>query len=154
MYIHILYSDSTVSISLMAAKTKVAPIKHETIPRLELSGALLLAKLLDSVKTTLNFSLSQIYAWSDSKIVLAWLDGSPRGLQTYVANRVSQMMEPLPSSVWRHVPTATNPADCASRGMLPQDLLHHSFWWDGPPWLLLEPSAWPVSHKEVASQSH
>ena len=60
MYIRILYSDSTVSISLMAAKTKVAPIKRETVPRLELSGALLLAKLLDSVKTTLNFSLSQI----------------------------------------------------------------------------------------------
>ena len=123
VYIRILYSDSTVSISLMAAKTKVAPIKRETIPRLELSGALLLAKLLDSVKTTLNFSLSQIYAWSDSKIVLAWLDGSPRRLQTYVANRVSQIMELLPSSVWRHVPTATNPADCASRGMLPQDFL-------------------------------
>ena len=154
VYIRILYSDSTVSISLMAAKTKVAPIKRETILRLELSGALLLAKLLDSVKTTLNFSLSKIYAWSDSKIVLAWLDGSPHRLQAYVANHVSQIMELLPSSVWHHVPTATNPADCASRGMLPQDLLHHSLWWDGPPWLLLEPTAWPVSPKEVASESH
>ena len=63
-------------------------------------------------------------------------------------------MELLPSSVWRHVPTATNPVDCASREILPQDLLHHSLWWDGPPWLLLEPTAWPVSPKEVASQSH
>ena len=80
VYIRILYSDSTFSISLMAAKPKVAPIKREFIPRLELSAELLLAKLLDSVKTTLNFSLSQIYAWSDSKIVLAWLDGSPRRL--------------------------------------------------------------------------
>ena len=70
-----------------------------------------------------------------------------------MANHVSQIMELLPSSVWHHVPTATNPADCASRGMLPQDL-HHSLWWDGPPWLLLEPTAWPVSPKEVVSKSH
>ena len=115
---------------------------------------LLLAKLLDTVKATFNFSLSKIYAWSDSKIVLAWLDGSPRRLQTYVDNRVSQIMELLPSSVWRQVPTPPNPADCVSRGMLPQDLLHHSLWWDRPPCLLLEPSAWPVSPKEVASRSH
>ena len=52
VYIRILCSDSTVSISLMAAKTKVPPIKRETIPRLELSGVLLLAKMLDSVITT------------------------------------------------------------------------------------------------------
>ena len=63
-------------------------------------------------------------------------------------------MEFLSSSVWRHLPTATTTADCASRGMLQQELLHYSLWWDGPPWLLLEPSAWPVFPKEVASQSH
>ena len=112
----------------MAAKTKVAPIKRETIPRLELSAVL--AKLLDSVKTTLNFSLSQIYAWSDSKIVLAWLDGSPRRLQTYMANCVSQIMELLPSSVWHHV---LLPIQQIVPQEESQDLLHHSLWWDGPP---------------------
>ena len=41
------------------------------------------------------------------------------------------------------MPTTSNPADCASCGLLPQDLLTHSLWWEGPPWLLVELSQWP-----------
>ena len=36
-----------------------------------------------------------------------------------------------------------NPADCASRGLYPSDLIHHQLWWNGPPWLLLQSSDWP-----------
>ena len=62
MYLRTLYDDSSVSLALVAAKTKVAPVKRETIPRLELSGALLLAKLLENVRIALGLQLYQLYA--------------------------------------------------------------------------------------------
>ena len=58
-------------------------------------------------------------------------------------------MNILPPTAWRHVPTATNPADCASRDMLPEELLKHDLWWQGPPWLLYEPSSLPVIPKTI-----
>ena len=57
----------------------------------------------------------------------------------YVSNRVSTILQATSPQTWRHVPTAENPADCASRGLMPKDLLIHSLWWDGPSWLLEDP---------------
>ena len=52
-------------------------------------------------------------------------------------------MARIPAQHWRHVPTATNPADLASRGMSPKELVHSQLWWQGPEWLSQEPGAWP-----------
>ena len=82
VYLRTLYSDTNVSVSLVISKTRVAPIKRLTIPKLELAGALLLAELLESVRVALKLVISQVYAWSDSQIVLAWLDRNPRHLPT------------------------------------------------------------------------
>ena len=73
-------------VSLVIAKTKVSPIKRLTIPRLELCGASLLAQLLHHVGKVLDVSTSQTYAWTDSTIVLNWLDGSPKWFKTHVGN--------------------------------------------------------------------
>ena len=121
----------------------MAPLKRQSNPHLELCGAQLLSKLLTDVRNALNIDISLSFAWTDSTIVLHWLDGSPKRFKTFVGNRVSSILELLPASTWRHVPTTSNPADCASRGLLPQHLLPHSLWWEGPPWLLVEPSQWP-----------
>ena len=50
IYLRAFYTDSPVSVCLITAKTKVTPIKRHTIPKLELAAALLLTKMLDSVK--------------------------------------------------------------------------------------------------------
>ena len=80
--------------------------------------------------------------------MLNWLDGNPRRFKTYVGNRVACIMELIPSSYWRHVSGSENPADCASRGLFPAELLDHTLWWNGPRWLKQPPEHWPQLNKE------
>ena len=114
-----------------------------SVPRLELCGAQVLAKLLHHVKGIFQVPLSEVYAWTDSTIVLNWLTGNPRRFKTYVGNRVSEIVDQVLPERWGHVVSADNPADCASRGILPSQLIEHELWWTGPTWLFLEPSQWP-----------
>ena len=76
-------------------------------------------------------------------IVLDWLVRNPRCFKTYVGNRVSCIIELLSPSQWNHVVGIQNPADCASRGHFPSELLEHDLWWNGPEWLYLTPDEWP-----------
>lgn len=146
VYLRTVDSAGNVHISLVTAKTKVSPIKRLSIPRLELCGAQVLARLLHHIKEILQLSMSDVYAWTDSTIVLSWLAGSPRRFKTYVGNRVSSIIDQIPPDRWNHVVGVENPADCASRGLLPSELLSHDLWWQGPPWLRQMPSHWPKKH--------
>ena len=112
-------------ISLVISKSKVAPIKRLTIPRLELCGAKLLAQLLHHAKQALNIPTESVYAWTDSTIVLSWLIGNPRRFKTFVGNRLSHIMQIIPPDRWNHV---SSPADCASRGLFPSELVGHELW--------------------------
>ena len=136
-------TDGSTQIALVSSKTKVAPIKRLTIPRLELCGAQLLAQLLHHVRHVLNIPLDRSFAWTDSTIVLHWLVGSPKRFKTYVGNRVSNILELLGPERWCHVSGTDNPADCASRGQFPSELVDNNLWWEGPDWLKLPSSHWP-----------
>ena len=144
MYIRFTDNGGHVHLSLVTSKTKVSPIKRVTIPRLELCGALLLSNLLCHVQEVLSIPLSSIFGWTDSTIVLHWMSGDPRRLKTYVGNRISSIVDRVPPGQWKHVRGTENPADCASRGLFPQELKDHPLWWSGPPWLKLPPDKWPV----------
>ena len=145
VYVRTLYEDTTVAVSLVHAKTMVAPLSPAgTTPRLELCGAQVLSKLLVTAMTALNIPLQDVFAWSDSTIVLCWLHMPPDRLNAYVSNRVGDILTRVPSQHWRHVPTETNPADLASRGVSPKDLVDSELWWQGPDWLSQSPETWPA----------
>ena len=144
VYLRMVDKSGVAHISPVMSKTKVSPIKRLSIPRLELCGADLLSRILRHVKDVLQIPLSDVYAWSDSTVVLSWLtSGNPRRFKTYVGNRVAFIIEQIPPGRWSHVAGTDNPADCASRGLLPSELLEHKLWWEGPSWLSLPPEDWP-----------
>ncbi len=129
VYLRTVDTDGKVHVSFVMAKTKVAPIKRVSIPRLELCGAELLARLLHHVQDILGVSPNDVFACTDSTIVLAWLTGNPRRFKTYMGNRVAHIVELVPPDRWNHVSGAENPSDCASRG---SELVDHTLWWNGP----------------------
>ena len=140
IYLRATDDEGITQTSLITSKTRVAPIKQQTIPRLELCGAVLLARLSSHVAKTLGVPLSHVHHWTD---VLSWLDGGPRRLKTFVANRISTISDLTPARSWRHVGSPENPADCASHGIMPSTLLQYSLWWNGPDWLREPPDNWP-----------
>ena len=113
------------------------------IPRLELCGTLILARLLYHCRRVLNLNSEQVHTWTDSTIVLNWLSRSPCKFKTYVGNRIAHIVEMLPAQHWQHVTGTGNPADCASRGLMPSQLLDNDLWWHGPDWLRRDSTTWP-----------
>ncbi|UYV66889.1 hypothetical protein LAZ67_4003244 [Cordylochernes scorpioides] len=135
LYPKVILSNTSAKTFLLVAKTRVAPMKVVSLPKLELCSALLLARLVKTVDDNLPLTMNEIYLWSDSTIALCWINSEPCRRKTFVANRDAEIHR-LVSGVWCHVDGRQNPADCASRGIFPSDLVKHPLWWNGPPWLI------------------
>lgn len=128
---------------LCCAKSRVAPVRTVSIPRLELLGAVLLVDLMSKILELSVYNFEEIITWTDSEIVLTWLNSHPSRWKTFVANRTAHIQATLPDTQWRWTPTADNPADCGSRGIYASQLLDHHLWWNGPTWLSEGQNDWP-----------
>ncbi|GFW13796.1 integrase catalytic domain-containing protein [Trichonephila clavipes] len=136
VYCKSITSDGKMLVHLIASKSRVAPTKQTTIPRLELCAAVLLAKLVHRVKQALKLNVTNTFLWSNSMIVLSWIRKESYQLKTFVANRIATIQEMTSSEQWRYVATEDNPADFVSRGMDSLKLKTCELWWNGPKFLM------------------
>ena len=130
---------------LVMSKTRLAPIKRKTLPRLELCGAVVLAHLISYVMKAMRIEVSKITCWTDSMIVLNWLRRPAGTWRTFVANRVQEIQDRTEPNQWNHVEGKENPADLLTRGLTVDELRESKLWWNGPPWLRLPEQSWPLS---------
>ncbi|XP_076238658.1 uncharacterized protein LOC143181885 [Calliopsis andreniformis] len=154
VYLQTVQSNNEINVAILCSKTKVAPLKRMTIPRLELTTAIMLTRLVAPVQNLFNWRHSSCHLWTDSSIVLTWLNNHSSRWQEFVYNRVCLIQETLPTAIWNHIAGKCNPADCATRRLSVEQLQNHQTWWSGPSWLLEDKSCWPTFAGSVPPLKH
>ena len=134
-YLRQVSEENEVCVALVMAKSRVVPRKQTTIPRMELTAAVLSAKITALVKEELDMTFDTETYWVDSMIVLGYIQNLSRRYRTYVANRQKKIHNLSDVESWNHCDTDENPADFASRGLSMSDKEKVSMWLYGPPQL-------------------
>lgn len=133
-YLRYKNDKNEVHCSLVMAKARVAPSKVTSIPRLELAAAVVSAKVSVLLKGELDMKIDQEFFWTDSQVVLGYINNDARRFHIFVANRVQLIRDNSDPSQWYYVETSENPADHASRGLHASDI-HSTNWLRGPKFL-------------------
>ena len=133
--------DGTFEVRFIAAKSRVAPLKKLTIPRLELQAALLASRLSKIIQKESRLEFNEIIYFTDSTIVLAWIQSTSRVYKQFVSSRIGEIQSNSNPSQWRHIPSECNVADDVSRGIAVDDLSQR--WQHGPEFLQLPEKDWP-----------
>jgi hypothetical protein len=106
IYIRTIQSDGKISVNILCAKSRVAPLKVTQLPRLELCAALLVSQLYKVIIKALKIDVSNTFFWTDSTISLAWIAAKSSSLKTFVSNRVAEIQELTDNCNWGYVPSA------------------------------------------------
>ncbi|GBO40248.1 hypothetical protein AVEN_164417-1, partial [Araneus ventricosus] len=142
LYLRGVTRNGKIIVNFLCSKSRVAPLKSLTLPRLELLGCLLSARLAEQVSKCLKFEAS-CYFWTDSSICTYWIKGKADDYKPFVKNRVKEIQRLSERGNWSHCPGKENPADLLSRGIPASNLAKSSLWWHGPPWLSKPSEFWP-----------
>ena len=148
-YLRVVSEPNVVHCSFLMSKSRLAPTRFISIPRLELCAAVIAVKMNDILTKELQLEIRSTFYWTDSLIVLQYIKNKSRRFQTFVANRVAIIHEGSTQNEWNHVDTKLNPADHASRGLNAQDLLNNQLWSRGPEFLWKSGHQWPTQHFNI-----
>lgn len=143
-YLRIVNTEGKVHCSFVIGKSRLAPLKTATIPRLELSGAVVSVKLNVMLVEEMDLPVSKSTFWTDSTTVLQYIENESKRFHTFVANRLAIIHDGSTPSQWRYVDTKSNPSDEASRGLTANQMLDDERWLRGPSFLWEDEQLWPV----------
>ena len=142
-YLRTATKEGRIHLSFILARSRVAPKRVHSIPRLELCAALVAAQLSSLLIKELTLEVAHITLWSDSTTVLTWLHSQSCRFKVFVGARVAEIQELTEDCTWRYVDSEQNPADDLTRGKTLQELKDPNRWSQGPPFLLRSPDSWP-----------
>jgi len=144
-YLRVADNDDKIYCSFVMGKTRLAPLKAVTVPRLELQAATLATRQDQFLRRELDIERGESTFWSDSTAVLLSINNTSKRLPTFVANRLSKIEAASRPGQWRYVPTNVNPADEGSRGSNAREFVSRSRWLKAPKFLWEEADSWPES---------
>ena len=113
-YVRIIDLQGNITVSFIFGKSRLAPLKILTIPRLELMASVVAVNIDQMLRQELTVPIASSYFWTDSTCVLAYICNMNRKFSVFVANRIATIHESSVTEQWKYVPTALNPADDAS----------------------------------------
>jgi len=140
-YLRCISKSGVITCNLIMSKSRVAPIKSVTIPRLELQAAVLSVALDEIIKSSMSLLFTSTYFWTDSQIVLGYVRNAGKRFPVFVSNRVAKITGKSSAGQWNHVKGTDNPADVISRGAT-VDSLNQRLWYEGPAFLKDYKSSW------------
>lgn len=143
-YLRSVNNRGDIHCSLVMGKSRVAPLKKITIPRMELTAATVAVRVNKMLQRELNLQCESCF-WTDSTSVLCYIANRTTRFHTFVANRLAVIREGSRVEQWRHVKTDLNPADECSRGQSVADFLKNKRWTRGPDFLWKPETEWPAS---------
>ena len=142
-YIRVINETGQIHVTLITAKSRLAPLKRITVPCLKLASAVLAVKMNNVIRRELDLPIVESTFWSDSEIALAYIRNESRRFKVFVGNRVSFIREFSSPAQWRRFDGCINPADIVSRGCLVRDL--PTTWFEGPEFLWTYKCDWSKS---------
>jgi hypothetical protein len=104
-YIRITFIDGTVVCALVFCKSRAAPLQRITIPRLELQAAVLSVRFGEMIQREIEIKFDRVCYWTDSEIVLKYIQKESKRYTVYVGNRIAEIREKSELSQWRYCPT-------------------------------------------------
>jgi hypothetical protein len=143
-YLRVVNNDGRIHCSFVLAKSRLAPLKTLTIPRLELQAAVMSVKLDTRIRKELRVHIDESVFWTDSMVVLQYIRNTTSRFKTFVANRLAVIHKATTMSQWRYVDSKRNPADDASRGLSTQQMIDRKRWRYGPDFLWKDEEEWPA----------
>ena len=142
-YIRLTNMKGRVHISLLVGKSRVAPTKSISIPKMELTAATVGVNVAQHLLRELDLQIDSVTYHTDSTTVLHYIRNTTKRFPVFIANRLSVIHTYTKPCQWRYVNTTDNAADIASRGATVAQLTNDSMWFHGPSFLYEDKSKWP-----------